>query len=249
MNETTMPSLTCFKVRFTPSWLMIFLTVLVVGVFIRLGLWQLQRADEKETMLLAQTKLARMAPVDWDFEQKRPLQYQKIKVRGHYLTDVFLLDNQHHEHQFGYNVLSPLLLADGRVLMVDRGWVKADPLRQIFPEINSPQGEQLVQGSAYFPSINPWLLGPGLEKKENKLTILEALDVKLLSQILQKETGAFIIRLDKQGSDEFVREWATVSMSPQRHLGYALQWFVMALVVVILFLVLNLKKKNEEKKF
>lgn len=244
-----MPSLTCFKVRFTPSWLMIFLTVFVVGVFIRLGLWQLQRADEKEKMISAQTKLAQMAPIDWDFGQKPPLQYQKIKVRGHYLTDVFLLDNQHYQHQFGYDVLSPLVLADGRVLMVDRGWVKADPLRKEFPEINSPKGEQLVQGSVYFPSINPWLLGPGLEKKENNVIILEALDVKLVNQILQKETGAFIIRLDKQGSDGFVREWTVVSMSPQRHLGYALQWFAMALVIVILFLVLNLKKKNEEKKF
>jgi surfeit locus 1 family protein len=43
-----------------------------------------------------------------------------------------------------------------------------------------------------------------------------------------------------------VREWKTVAMPPQRHLAYALQWFVMALVVLIIFVALNLKKKNEE---
>ncbi|MFI4917953.1 MAG: SURF1 family protein [Legionellales bacterium] len=242
-----MPSLTCFKVRFTPSWLMIVLAALFISLFIRLGFWQIQRADEKRLMVAAEIAQAKQEPVDWDGALPLPQQYQRIRLTGHYLADVFLFDNQHHQHQFGYDVLSPLLLSNGAVVMVDRGWVLGDGMRRAFPDIKIPKGLVELHGSAYYPSQNQWLLGPGVEEKENKLTILERLDVKLLGSILQKKTYPFIMRLDQQDADGFVREWAIVSMPAQRHLAYALQWFVMALVILIIFIALNLKKQDEEQ--
>lgn len=237
-----MPSLTCFSVRFTPNWMMIFLAVLFISSFMRLGFWQLHRADEKEKMLLAQAALVKLEPLELAANPNLPKQYQNIQVKGHYLPDVFLLDNQHRQHLFGYDVLTPLLLADGKVLMVDRGWIQGDPMRSIFPEVLTPKGVVSLQGSAYFPSVNKWLLGPGLEKKREKLTILEAIDVKLLGNILQKEVRPFIMRLSTDESSGFVREWAIVSMPPVRHVGYAVQWFAMALAILILFIALNVKK-------
>lgn len=238
-----MPSLTCFNVRFTPNWLMIILALVFISLFIRLGLWQIQRADEKAKMVIAEGALAKQKPVNWDSGKKSPIQYQRVKLQGHYLTNVFLLDNQHQQHQFGYDVLSPLLLADGSVVMVDRGWVLGDSTRRSFPDIKMPNGLVQLQGSVYFPSKNQWILGPSLEEKGNKIIVLELLDAKLISHILQKKVYPFIIRLDKQDAYGFVREWAIVSMPPQRHLAYALQWFVMALVILIIFVALNLKKK------
>jgi surfeit locus 1 family protein len=195
-------------------------------------------------MVAAESALAKQEPLDWRGGQKYPQQYQRIKLQGHYLADVFLLDNQHHEHQFGYDVLSPLRLDDGSLVIVDRGWVLGDSTRRSFRAVHRPKGLVQLQGSAYFPSKNQWVLGPGLEEKENKITILELLDAKMLSQILQKKVYPFIIRLDKQDAYGFVREWAIVSMPPQRHLAYALQWFAMALVILIIFVALNLKKKK-----
>jgi len=241
-----MPSLTCFNLRFTPNWLMIILATLFIGLFVRLGVWQIQRADEKTKMVAAEKALARQEPVDWSTEQKPPLQYQRVRLQGTYLKNVFLLDNQHHQHQFGYDVLSPLLLADGSVVMVDRGWIQGNNNRHIIPDIQIPQGAMQVQGTIYFPSSKQWVLGPGLEDKGNNVIVLEVLDAKMLTQVLQKKVYPFIIRLDKQDAYGFVRKWAIVSMPPQRHLAYALQWFVMALVILIIFIALNLKKKNEE---
>jgi surfeit locus 1 family protein len=241
-----MPSLTCFNFRFTPSWFMTILAVLFISLFIRLGFWQIQRCDEKTKMLTDQANLARQHPISWNSSQKLPIQYQRIKLHGNYLASIFLLDNQHYQHQFGYNVLSPLLLPDGSVVMVDRGWVHGDSLRRSFPEIQSPEGLVEVRGSAYFPNNKQWILGPGMEKKDNKIMIIELLDAKMISHLLQKKVYPFIIRLNKQDSYGFVREWAIVSMPPQRHLAYALQWFVMALIILTLFVALNLKKKNEE---
>ncbi|MDI1352426.1 MAG: SURF1 family protein, partial [bacterium] len=83
--------------------------------------------------------------------------------------------------------------------------------------------------------------------KGQKTTIVESLDPKLVHQILQKKVYPFIIRLDKQDANGFVREWAIVSMPPQRHLAYAVQWFAMAFVILIIFVALNLKNEKKTK--
>lgn len=239
-----MPSLTCFNFRFTPNWLMTMVALIFIALFVRLGFWQIQRADEKAKMLNAQQQRAQEAPVKWTPMQSSPRQYQRLTVQGQYLPHVFLLDNQHYQHQFGYDALSAFVLQDGSVVMVDRGWILGESSRRVFPSYTTPKQQLTVNGAAYFPSKNQWLLGPSLEKKANNVTILESIDAKLLSHILQKKVYPFIIRLDKQDAYGFVREWEIVSMPPQRHLGYALQWFAMALVILIIFLALNLKKQK-----
>ncbi|PWY56934.1 SURF1 family protein [Legionella qingyii] len=241
-----MPSLTCFKFQFTPSWPMSILAILFFSLFVRLGFWQIHRADEKTKMIVAQKTQEKQKPVPWSGTKTLPVQYERISLKGHYLSQVFLLDNQHHKHQFGYDVLSPLQLPDGSIIVIDRGWVPGELTRRILPNIQIPKGSIELQGIAYFPSKNQWVLGPALEEKGNKMIILERVDDQLFSQVLQKSVAPFIIRLDKQDTNGFVREWETVSMPPQRHLAYALQWFAMALVILIIFVALNLKKKNEK---
>lgn len=235
-----------FKFRFTPSWPMLMLTALFFLLFLRLGFWQIQRANEKNMMIVAQKAQEKQKPKLWTKKQTLPLQYASIKLKGHYLPQKLLLDNQHYHHQFGYDVLSAFELKDGVVILVDRGWVPGNLDRQVFPNVQIPQSEIKLRGYAYFPNKKQWVLGPILEEKGNKTIILERVDVQLISQVLQKEVSPFIIRLEKRDAHGFVREWETVSMPPQRHLAYALQWFVMALVVLIIFVALNLKKKNDE---
>lgn len=239
-----MPSLTCFNVRFTPNWPMIILAVLFIAVFMRLGFWQIQRAAEKKQMVAAELAQAVQQPVAWTPNKKLPTQYQNILVEGHYLPNLFFLDNQHHQHRFGYDVLSPLQLANGTIILVDRGWMAGDNTRHSLPQVEFPLGLIKLQGSVYFPSNKQWILGPDLEEKGKKITVVERIDTKLISQILQKKVYPFIIRLNKQDAYGFVREWAIVSMPPERHLGYALQWFAMALIILIIFVALNLKKKR-----
>lgn len=242
-----MPSVSFFKFRFTPNWVMIVLTVFILSLFLRLGFWQLHRADEKKQMIEAQKIQEHAKPVLWTPKQPLPLQYERLQLVGHYLPNIFLLDNQHHQHIFGYDVLSPLECADGSIVLIDRGWVPGDMTRGIFPSVTTPKGLIQIQGSVYFPDKKQWVLGPVLEKKGNKTTIIELFDEQLVRELLQKVVYPFIIRLDKQNTDGFVREWEIVSMLPERHVAYAIQWFAMAFVILVIFLALNLKKKNEQK--
>ncbi len=237
-----MISLTCFKHRFTPAWQMTVLTVAALLFFGRLGFWQLERAHQKEEMLTAQAKLSQKAPQIWQSGDPLPTQYQPIHLNGHYLNQHFLFDNQHYQHQLGYNVLTPFLLENKSIILIDRGWVAANPNRQILPEISTPTNLNL-DGRVYYPSEKNWVLGQVLEKKGTKLTIVERIDTKLVGQFLHKSVYPFIIRLNKESGQDYVREWSIVAMSPERHYGYAVQWFAIALVILIIFLALNLKKK------
>ncbi len=240
-----MPSVTCFKFRFTPNWYSALFTVVFCILFCLLGMWQLARADEKRNMVAAYAARESFKPVVVDKEHASPLQYQSVSIKGHFLSQNVLLDNQHHDHQFGYDVLTPVELADGSFVIVDRGWVKGDVTRRTFPEFKNPPGLIKLSGSVYYPSNKQWVLGASFEEQENKTLIAEQINLKLLSQVLQKKLYPFIIRLDKANSYGFIREWSIVSMPPERHLAYAVQWFAFAFVTLILFVVLNIKKRSE----
>ncbi|MBA2709291.1 MAG: SURF1 family protein [Tatlockia sp.] len=237
-----MISLTCFKNRFTPDWRMTLLTCVALAFFCHLGFWQLERAQEKIEMLSAQASQAKQASKRWQSEDPLPKQYQSIRVSGDYLDQHLLFDNQHYQHQLGYHVLTPFQMANGSLILIDRGWVSADQRRQVLPKISTPMNSTL-DGTVYYPSEKNWVLGPNLEKKGAKLTIVERIDTKLVGQFLHKSVYPFIIRLNKESGQEYVREWPVVAMSPDRHYGYAFQWFAIASVILILFVALNLKKK------
>lgn len=240
-----MVSLPCFNRRFTPDWRMTILALLAVLLFVRLGFWQLIRAEEKKQMLAAETVLASQSPILWQPGMMRPQQYQPVSIKGHYLSNILLLDNQHHQHQFGYNVLTPFKLNSGNLILIDRGWIEGDITRRTLPEVKIPTGPMHLTGRVYYPVGKNWVLGPSVEKK-GKTTIVEQLDTKLIGRFLHKSVYPFIIRLDKSEADGYLREWVVVAMPPERHYAYALQWFAIAFVILILFIALNLKKTDED---
>lgn len=240
-----MLSLTRFKVCFTPRFGFGVLALLGILFFCRLGVWQVQRAHEKKMMLVAAQAFERKAPVDWQPNQPLPAQYERIRVQGCFGPMILLLDNQHYEHQVGYHVLSLLQVAHGAILLVDRGWVPGDVTRMRLPVVDSPVACVSLMGSSYYPSLRPWLVGSMFEKTEPHRAVIEYVDPPLISQFLHKSVYPFIIRLDPHEANGYVRAWPIVSMPPERHYAYALQWFGMALVVLILFIVLTVKKTHE----
>ena len=194
-------------------------------------------------MLKTHHELTQHEPILWEPHNKLPQQYQQIRVRGHFLAKTLLLDNQHYHHQFGFHAISPLIVENGQIILIDRGWLTGDVTRQTLPAVKTPIGPITLQGSAYYPSTKNWRLGQLLEKEQANLVVIELVDTKLIGQILHKSVYPFIIRLDKHETHGFVREWPIVAMPPQRHYAYALQWFVMAFVIFIIFIALNSKKK------
>lgn len=235
-------SLSCFGLTFTFSWRMGLAALVAFSMLMGLGVWQLKRSQDKQNLLRQAEQMTSFLPIDWSGDAVLPEPYRSVSVEGRYLPDVFFLDNQHHNHQFGYNILSPFLLKNGQVVLIDRGFLSADITRQVLPDVRTPDDFRKVNGYTYYPSKKQLTLGVSFEKKTNQMTVIEILDLHLIGKILHKSLYPFIIRLNRTEPDGYLREWPIVSMSPSRHIAYAIQWFAMAIVVVALFIGLNVKK-------
>jgi len=240
-----MHSLNFFQRRFTPPLWACLLTAVTATLFLTLGFWQLHRAEEKRHILSALTKANQYSAKTWQFGDSPPEAYQKLVVTGHFLPDLFLLDNQHLQHQIGYNVISPFLINGGQIILIDRGWVAADSSRHHLPHIDTPEHLLTLSGSAYYPSSKSLIIGPEFEKDTPLITVIEHLNLVLISDFLHKSVNPFIIRMAPELPYGYNRTWIAVSMPPERHLGYALQWFTMAIITVILLVSLNIKTTKD----
>jgi surfeit locus 1 family protein len=170
-------------------------------------------------------------------------QYQRVQVQGlAQLPITLLLDNQHHAHQFGYDVLTPLIMVDGNVLLIDQGWVPGDPSRVSLPDMTGLQSDLHYSGQVYYPAKSAFVLGVGLEVKTPNVIVIESLNMTMISQFLHKPVYPFIIRQSAERQTRFVRDWPIVASSPVRHIGYAVQWFIFALGVGVMFIVFHTKR-------
>src|SRR5699024_1668801 len=119
------------------------------------GIWQVQRGHAKAAML-TQRRVASQAPpqplltvlVDNHVPASATVFGPHVEVHGYYdPAHQILLDNQTHEGRAGYRVWTPLVLSDGRRMLIDRGWVPIGPGgREDPPALPAPAGELTVTG-------------------------------------------------------------------------------------------------------
>ena len=215
----------------------------IIVLFIRLGFWQLQRADLKK-----QLKNAHSTALLNEARSIKPLEipseYENIILQGHYENVTIFLDNQHWQHRFGYHVLTPFKTKHGKYILIDRGWIQADPSRQEMPIVSTPLQEQHIIGQVWFPANNPWSIGPQIEVKKQNVYIIEQANPALLKQYIKGNIEPYLLRLDSADPYGFVRIWPEQTLTPTRHYGYALQWFAMALTMIILTIVLYKRGTN-----
>jgi surfeit locus 1 family protein len=239
-------SLSRFYKTFTFSWFMFIFMLFGVGLFVFLGFWQIERGFEKRDMLADFSAKARRAPLLWNAGAKSPDQFQKILVKGHFLPKVFLLDNQYRKHKFGYDYIQPLLLENGKVVLIDRGWFISQSFGSRH-DLSLPRveilrvGSEEIEGTVYYPSRKSFVLGKPYEKISKNVILIETQDKVLFSKFLHKSVYPFIIR-ETVNSNTLLQEWPVVAMSPSRHYAYALQWFGLAITSIIIGIVL--KRRN-----
>lgn len=225
--------------RFRPKLYLIILSLIGIAITAKLGFWQLARAKEK-TQILADYHTNKV--VRRFGEDQLPKSYQRLLVTGIYQSSkTLLLDNQFYQHQLGYQVLTPLTLPSKKVILVDRGWL---PKKARLTLAIKPISQQVV-GHAYYPSSKQWLLGKFTEISKEGAKVIEIIDIAKIEGLLGVKLYPFILRLDKTAKHGFIRDWQLVSMPPQRHYAYALQWFALSLLILVLFIVLNLRKKHD----
>ncbi len=233
-----------------PSWVIVIATALGVFFLSYLGVWQLQRADEKQQILLenkhrnSSTPEKLLLPVE-DFSK---LRLKRINIQGSYLSSrQFVLDNQIHEHNVGYNVLTPFLLENSNtVVLVDRGWIPLSQSRGKLPDISVAENPRAIVGTVYVPYGEPYKLGEIDNNESAWPRLIQFIDFAVLEKRLGEKLLPITVRLETGQDDGFITEWPLFAFTPKKHIAYAVQWFALAATLLIIFVVLHMPRSKKE---
>ena len=223
-----------------PDWKVTMLAVILLPCLLSLGFWQLSRAEEKQVLKAVFEQRKTLDPVSVaTLLQERDLRYRQVSLRGEYLNDkVLLLDNKIYRGQFGYEVISPFMLADDElIVLVNRGWISADISRRTLPDIDSVEGEVELIGEIYVPQGEIMTLGQ--QNDTGWPRVIQSLSISNLAAQFDKEVFPFSVRLSAVAEGAYQPNWVVVNIQPEKHTAYAFQWFAMAGTLVIIVLLAN----------
>ena len=246
--------ITVGRVVFKCPFYLIIIYALVLTLLLNLGFWQLRRGEEKQALITqqAQQRLAdALVLTATTPENTDDLRYRKVITTGHYDTEhQFLVDNQILNGKAGYFVLTPFILNEGKkAILVNRGWVAANPHRQILPNVTLKTEPTLsIKGRLnHFPSVGIKLAGAGIPT-QTVPAVIQVVETAILEQKVGYALFPLQLELDSASPDGYTRQWQTTTlMPPERHKGYALQWFGLALTLTILFFWTSSKKTDDDK--
>jgi surfeit locus 1 family protein len=234
-----------------PSWFAVALTVVGIVFFVRLGVWQLHRAAEKE-VLLRRFATAASAPVK-DFASVQrgalPQSYPHLEVHGHFVAGrVYLLDDQSHAGRPGVAVYAPFR-ADGhaRLLLVDMGFLPREGAELDLPQLPPFKSGPVTLKGIYAPPPAAGLkLGGNALAKQGKWPKLTTyIDMEQIAGDLRAKLYPRVLLLDPNPAEAYVRQWMPGFIPPARHRGYAFQWFAFAVAAVAIFVILHRKTETE----
>lgn len=213
----------------------------LLPILVALGFWQLDRAEQKRAFL-EQQKQGRAAPAmrltGAEPIDGKPLRYKAVMASGHYDgAHQILIDNQVAAGKAGYFVLTPFILASGNTaVLVNRGWLPANPDRKKLPDVAMQRPPEEIAGRInQFPSVGIKLSGAD-QPSAGWPAVVQIADAAILSARLGYSLYPFMIELDSSAPEGYRREWLDVKvMPPEQHVAYALQWFGLAIALVVLF--------------
>lgn len=214
--------------------LVLLATLVGMAVTARLGIWQLDRADQKQRLqaaieqrealpALQETELAR------DALQAEAQEHRRTTVTGTWRPEhTVFLDNRQMNARVGFFVLTPLQLRDGSVVLVQRGWRARDFIdRARLAPVPTPAGEvrvsgRLARGPARLYEFDAAASGP--------------IRQNLVLDAFGRETGLalrpfLLLQTDASADDGLAREWPRPDLGLQKHHGYAFQWFALCALI------------------
>jgi len=221
-----------------------------IALTLALGQWQIGRAQYKQNLQQRYDAQAREPalriggkPVERD-----GILFRRVEVRGEFVPQyTVFVDNRIYQHRPGLHVATPLRIAGSqRYVLINRGWVAGNRDRSL-PQVNTPVGEQVVQGIAVAWSER--YLELSSQVVEGRIR------QNLVFDRYRQDTGLdlqpFVIQQDSTvndtANDGLVREWNRPDLGRNTHLAYAFQWYALSLAILIYYLVTHVKRRPDPK--
>jgi len=226
---------------FIPASLIIATLVLLIS----LGFWQLDRADEKRA-IEGQIASANSGDVEFvtSVEFLKDKEYYHVRLQGSYIGDKqFIYDNQIVDQISGYYVLTPFILKGAsKAILINRGFIPWSGRRDKLADIDI--GEKLTEVKVQISKPVKRMELEASELTGDFPVLIQALDLDEMSTIASLDFASVIGLLSPESDNGFVRQWEPYTGSIERHIGYAIQWFLMALVLAFIGIRLALKQRK-----
>lgn len=237
------------KRRFRPGLVPTLFFLVLFPLFLRLGVWQLDRAEEKRQIVEHYEQMALMEPLQFLPGNNDDVRNRRVVLKGHFLAETtFLHDNQIYQGKVGYHVFTPFQdQGSGRVVMVDRGWVAMPGLRRdILPDTDIDTSEVTIHGIIYRPLKEAISFDTQGVSGSGWPRVVQNIIPAQMSRVLGYELADYWIWLDpdEAGYGDFKREWHFVAAPPEQSTSYAVQWFSFAAILLFLYVLLNLKRQK-----
>lgn len=221
------------------------LAFIFIIIFSGLGTWQVMRAQEKKQLLQSFAERTQETPlIATDLNKAADLRFKRVTVSGKFDNEhSILLDNKTYHGQIGYEVYTPFR-AEGFTtpILVDRGFIPLGKDRKVLPRIDLIIGKINITGMLNMPPYF-YTHAQMIEKMAWPLRV-EYLNLSQLAQTLTHPLYQYVLILDPHHPASYQNEWKIVIMGPERHMGYAVQWFALALTLLIISLVLNRRRPD-----
>ena len=220
-------------------WLITVAAVLVVSTGIALGRWQLDRAAQKEALAAQLTQRLAAPPVpEADLlaatasGDGQALWHRQVQLQGEWVaTGTRFLDNRQMNGRPGFFVLTPLRLAGGQAVLVQRGWVPRDfQDRNRVPAVDTPGGRVALVGRLAPPPARLYELGEG-----GAGAIRQNIDLAALAQETALPLLPLSVLQTADARDGLLRDWPAPEAGVHKHYGYAFQWFGLAALFAFLY--------------
>ncbi|MFD5076925.1 SURF1 family protein [Streptomyces sp. NPDC058371] len=244
-----------YRFLLSRQWVILTLLMLaLIPTMIELGFWQLHRHEHKVALNTVISNSLAAEPVSAESltgpgrHVRHDDLYRRVTAKGTFDTahEVVVRRRTNSDGEVGFHVLTPFVLDDGRVLVVNRGWIPANDVQTAFPKVPAPaKGELTVTGRLMadettadsgiknvqgLPDRQVMLINSGQEA--------ERLGKQVLGGYIEQTSPA-----PKGGSPELIPDPEHSDIGP--HMAYAIQWWLFSAGVPVGWVVLVRRERRD----
>jgi surfeit locus 1 family protein len=226
-------------------------TVLLVALGVSLGNWQERRAAEKIALQhkLGERAAAEALTIGADLMAAGPLEYRRVKVTGQFVDGYpVYLNNRPQDGRAGFYLVMPLKIAGSDThVLVARGWLPRNSAEaaRIAPYA-TPPGTVTIDGIAKASVGHVMQLGTPEPVKPG--AIVQNIDPAQFARASGLKLQPFFIEQGGPAADGLVRNWPAPSLGVEKHQGYAFQWYALAVMALLFFVMTGFRRGTNQDK-